>query len=214
MTEDASLESFTAKWRARWPEWAIAEVFVPASQREVAVAWFALLQELIDAAWGGDDPTPGIAKLAWWREELRGWSRGRRRHPLGIALQRQAAPWPVLEAALGELQASRDPPPGAKPALKSLQSFAAAASKVEEVLFASADGADAIAACLLSCHPQWMAEAGRNADLLALWPRGRGSRPRRIATALARGRVRKGAWPPAALAPWSALWLAWHAARH
>ena len=214
MIEDPSLESFTAKWRSRWPEWAIAEAFVPPSQREVAVAWFALLQELMDAAWAGGDPAPGIAKLAWWREELRGWSRGRRRHPLGIALQRQAAPWPVLEAALDDLRNNRDPPSGARTALKSLQAFASAASKIEEALFASADDTDAIAACLLSCHPQWMAEAGRHADLLALWPRGWGSRPRRIATALARGRVRKGAWPPAALPPWSTLWLAWRAARH
>ena len=37
---------FIAKWRARWPEWAIAEAFLPAVQREPAQAWLALLQEL------------------------------------------------------------------------------------------------------------------------------------------------------------------------
>src|SRR5690606_20699556 len=59
---------FIDKWRARWPEWEIASVFVPEAQRPLAEAWFSLLQELTDAAWGGADPTPGLAKLAWWQE--------------------------------------------------------------------------------------------------------------------------------------------------
>ena len=71
---------FVAKWRARWPEWAIAEVFVPPSRREIAQAWMTLLQELGDAAWGGADVRPGEAKLTWWAEELLGWSRGARPH--------------------------------------------------------------------------------------------------------------------------------------
>ena len=50
MTDPVATE-FIAKWRARWPEWAIAEVFLPASRRESMQAWFALLQELGDAAW-------------------------------------------------------------------------------------------------------------------------------------------------------------------
>lgn len=210
MNDPAALESFIAKWRARWPEWAVAEAFVPASQREIAAAWFALLQELTDAAWGGEDPTPGIAKLAWWQEELRGWSRGRRRHPLGIALQRQAAPWPTLEAALPALRTSRDPPADVKAALAGLHAFATAAAAVEQSLFSSSDGAEAIAASLLAIHPQWPAETGRSGDLLARWPSVQGSRPRRVAAALARERLRKGAPVPL----WRALWLAWRAARH
>src|SRR5690606_20979970 len=34
----AALEAFLDKWRARWPEWAIAEVFVPAAERGRALA--------------------------------------------------------------------------------------------------------------------------------------------------------------------------------
>jgi hypothetical protein len=57
-------DDFTAKWQARWPEWGIGAVFLPGSRRETAFAWFALLQELTEAAWGGADATPGLAKLA------------------------------------------------------------------------------------------------------------------------------------------------------
>src|SRR5512141_2186426 len=91
-----SASAFADKWRQRWPEWRIAEVFIAPAQRELAIAWFALRQELLDAAWAGSDPRPGEAKLAWWAEELDGWSRGRRRHPLGLTLQRHAAPWSQL----------------------------------------------------------------------------------------------------------------------
>ena len=87
MSDSQALAAFLDKWRERWPEWSVAEVFVPAREREMAVAWFALLQELTDAAWGGSDPRPGEAKLGWWAEELHGWSQRRRRHPLGLALQ-------------------------------------------------------------------------------------------------------------------------------
>ncbi len=104
----ADAEEFLDKWRGRWPEWRIAQTFVDADQRARAEAWFALLQELIDAAWSSGDPTPGIAKLGWWQDELRGWAKGARRHPLGIDLQKTPAPWPSLAAALTALQASRE----------------------------------------------------------------------------------------------------------
>ncbi|NLB58503.1 MAG: phytoene/squalene synthase family protein, partial [Gammaproteobacteria bacterium] len=50
---EGTVTSFIDKWRSRWPEWRIAEVFVPAGQRSVAEAWFTLLQELYESAWGG-----------------------------------------------------------------------------------------------------------------------------------------------------------------
>src|SRR3546814_645464 len=93
-------DEFTAKWRTRWPEWSIGMVFLPDAQRETAFAWFALVQELTDAAWSGADATPGLAKLAWWNEELQGWAKGARRHPLGAVLQPLSAPWTPLAASL------------------------------------------------------------------------------------------------------------------
>ena len=128
---DPVATEFIGKWRARWPEWAIAEVFLPASQREPAQAWFALLQELGDAAWGGEDPRPGEAKLAWWTEELEGWGRGARRHPLGQVLMARAASWAALAAALPTLHASRERPQDTTAAVGGIAPFAVAAAAVE-----------------------------------------------------------------------------------
>ena len=49
MSDQEATDSFIGKWRARWPEWSVAEVFIPRGQREVVLAWMALLQELTDA---------------------------------------------------------------------------------------------------------------------------------------------------------------------
>ena len=76
MSEADALRGFLGKWEAQWPEWRVAEAFVPVPQRELAQAWFALREELAEAAWGGEDARPGDAKLSWWAEELDGWSRG------------------------------------------------------------------------------------------------------------------------------------------
>lgn len=132
-----SLEGFLHKWRERWPEWRVAEVFVAGGEREVAVAWFALLQELADAAWGGSDPRPGEAKLGWWVEELHGWSQQRRRHPLGQLLQPRHAPWTRLAASLPALLDSREPSGDAAQASALLAPVAEAMAAIEPVLFGS-----------------------------------------------------------------------------
>lgn len=109
MTSETDLDDFLQKWRAAWPEWPLAQVFVPEAQRAVAEAWLALRLEWVEAAWGGEDPTPGFAKLAWWQDELRGWQKGARRHPLGRVLQRAPAPWARLADSLEALRAARTP---------------------------------------------------------------------------------------------------------
>jgi hypothetical protein len=134
MNESASLTSFIDKWRQRWPEWELLEVFVPAAQRGRVAAWFALLQELREAAWAGSDPAPGLAKLAWWQEELRGWSRGARRHPLGEALQKLDAPWDALASSLSALPATRAPT-SAEDDRSALTAFASAVLACEAALF-------------------------------------------------------------------------------
>jgi hypothetical protein len=231
-----ALASFLDKFRARWPEWAVVQVFVPQEQREVALAWATLLQELTDAAWGGSDPRPGEAKLAWWAEELRGWTLGARRHPLGIALQKLPAPWLTLATALPYLRESRERPRDRDDAYSSLKPFAHAVAVIESALFAGAEqGVEGQAEPIVSAGLLYsrlahvgetaaplttLARAGSQpvasawaAELLEGWPpAGTATRPRRVWSALARQRLRRGdaALP---LPPWSALLGAWRGAR-
>jgi phytoene/squalene synthetase len=223
---DEDLDDFLDKWRGRWPEWRIARVFVPDAQHARVEAWFALLQEWTDAAWAGADPTPGFAKLGWWQEELQGWARGGRRHPLGRTLQRQPAPWAALAAALPALQGAREPLRSlADPATvaATLQPMTAALDTCERALFpATADGAGDVFA-LLAAHALWhredTAEHGHARDwagrLCTLRPARAATRPRRIHDALSLGRLQRVARgrETGALPPFAALWQAWRAAR-
>lgn len=224
MTDTTDLDDFLDKWRGRWPEWRIAQVFVPEPQRPLAEAWFAVLQEWTDAAWAGDDPTPGAAKLGWWQEELRGWSKGLRRHPLGRVLQKQPAPWSTLAETMPALSSVREPlrawssPDEARVALKPLADAIAAC---EAVLFAGLGG-EGDAFSILAAHALWHREddgtAGRARDWagqLAAQPAARaGTRPRRIHDALTTGRLRRlaGSGGITALPPLAALWRSWRAA--
>ena len=91
---------FVAKHWQRWPEWQFATVFLATDQRSVIHDWYALQNELWLAAYSFEDPTPGVAKLAWWQEELRGWTKGMRRHPLGTNLQVRSLNWAALAEQL------------------------------------------------------------------------------------------------------------------
>ena len=135
MSEQSALAGFTDKWRARWPEWRVAEVFVPAPQRAIAVAWFALRQELADAAWSGADPRPGEAKLGWWVEELHGWSQGRRRHPLGAVLQSRAVPWSLLATCVPALLVARERAADVDEAIEALEPYAEGIAGTAATLF-------------------------------------------------------------------------------
>ncbi len=214
MTTEGS-RSFQDKWRAQWPEWALAEVFVPAAQRDTAVAWFALLQEFADAAWGGSDPAPGLAKLAWWQEELRGWAKGARRHPLGEVLQPQPAPWQVLADAMGVLRHRELPVDGA--ALEAMQGFGAAAAQVEAALFDGPPGDSASPLAMLAPAALGLGGAANAQVLLKAAQSLRiGARPARLLNALLALRLaraaRDGQWQPAGR--WRSLWALWRAARN
>lgn len=234
-----SASAFADKWRQRWPEWTIAEVFIAAPERELALAWFALRQELLDAAWGGSDPRPGEAKLAWWAEELDGWARGRRRHPLGIALQRHAAPWSQLATTAASLPATRDAASDSSAAVTALTPFAQATADVDSILFAVAHPASAAhavpgllaqkvflladAAAPLQVRARLGAATAEHAvarawatDLLRDGQRPTGSRPARMLAALERQRLQRFAQGGPALQAvprWASLWATWRAAR-
>lgn len=228
-------DSFIAKWRARWPEWSVAEVFVPQAQRPVALAWATLQQELTDAAWGGSDARPGEAKLMWWQEELQGWALGRRRHPLSTVLQRMPAPWSALAAALPGLRACRERSRDAAEAFSQLMPLAQAAASIEQALFA---GAQADASTMRLVTATWLharlaregvaavplsalAPVGGGDDLavwqdelLREWPiAGHATRPRRLWAAIARARLARGT-PGQPLTAWMTLRVAWRGARN
>ena len=233
MSDQAALEAFLDKWRVRWPEWRIAEVFVPARERATTRAWLALRQELADAAWDGADPRPGAAKLAWWSDELRGWMQGRRRHPLGLALQRVPAPWDALGAALPALEAARDASLRGHAALASVHAllapFVAAADAVSAAIPSDVDRAAApvvgeAPASAVAASVTAMRALARDGDreaagaLLDAWPfRPAGTRADRIFAALTRERLRalrgvEGDRNPAP-SQWHVLWAAWRAGR-
>lgn len=227
MTATDALDGFVAKWQARWPEWTAAEPFIEPEHRAPARAWFALRDELLEAAWSGEDSRPGDAKLAWWVEELDGWSRGARRHPLGVGLQRRPAPWSSLAACLPALRAGRERPHDLDDALFSLEPYAEALAGVAQHLFAADAPAPArsVVLSLLAERVQRFPDTstplgdldtrGWARGLLAQWPRpGCGTRPGRIHAAIVRTRLQRyaaGREPTVPQLP--ALLVAWRAAR-
>lgn len=235
----AERDSFVGKWLARWPEWQVAEAFLPGPARPAWLAWFALRQELADAAWAGADPRPGEAKLAWWADELQGWEQGRRRHPLGAGLQSLPAPWPRLASALPTLAAARERATDLAEANAALAPFAAAVAMVDGVLAGDpqAPGAATIASGLLAqrvllgdanavplqVRARMGADASAHAgsvawmrELLLQWPTPQGVRAERIHSALLRERLRRGIAGVDGGQPlprWRTLATAWRAAR-
>ena len=219
MTDSGALDSFLAKWRAQWPEWAVAEVFLPPPQRQRARAWLALRGELTEAAWGGDDPTPGAAKLGWWEEELAGWSRGARRHPLGLALQKLPLDWPLLAAGIPALRASRSPEGDRGQSLRGLAPFARAQAVLSAQLFETMPPASTqpmaealLAEWVLHLPGRGVPAAGTDVPTLLALPRLREApRAERIHAGLVRARLARAASGP--LSAPVALLASWRAAR-
>ena len=237
MSGSEALDSFLDKWRRRWPEWAVAEVFVPEPQRARVVAWFALLQEFDDILNIGGDPLPADAKLGWWATELGDWAGQRSRHPLGRVLEPVRAPWEQLAVALSDLVAARERPADPAAAFAALDRYASALAAVEAVVLGgqaprpeqlahqvlatrlSEAGQAAVPHSLLGeeTHTAAAERAQRAwaAELLRQWPaRTAGSVPRRVWAALARGRLRPlQAGRRVGVHPLRILWTSWRAAR-
>lgn len=230
----SALDSFLDKWRARWPEWSVAEPFVAPEQRARAVAWFSLLQEFDDMLNTSGDPLPADAKLAWWGEELRSWAGQRSRHPLGRVLEPIRAPWAALADALPTLVEARAVAVDAAAAQRALTVFAEAVAAVEAVLFEDKPRTGAGRAVLLQTLAQRLYDAGvagvprslldQEADgasqrwageLLKDWKlRVAGPRPRRIWAVLARARLQaQASGKPIEATPVRTLLRVWWAAR-
>ncbi len=199
------------------------------SQRELAVAWFALLQEFDDMLNTSGDPLPADAKLAWWGEELRSWAGHRSRHPLGRLLEPVRA---QLAEALPDLVEARTVAPDAAGAERALANYAEAVAAVEATLFADKPRTGAGRAVQLQTLAQRLQDAGvagvprslldGDASTAAQrWaqhllkvghPRAR-PRPRRVWSSLARARVAQAAGKPIEATPVRTLLRVWWAAR-
>nr|WP_295378066.1 phytoene/squalene synthase family protein [Pseudoxanthomonas sp.] len=233
MSDSSALDSFLDKWRHRWPEWQVAEIFVPPERRALAEAWFSLLQEFDDILNIAGDPLPADAKLAWWGEELRGWANRRSRHPLGRRLEPVPAPWAELADALPALIGAREAATDADAAFAGLRGYGAAAAAVEAAILGRRPDPQAVVAQALATRLAESATAAvphevqgdddraRLRDwartLARRWPSASvAARERRIVAAFARGRLRRFARTGEATALPSRLRLlltAWSAAR-
>lgn len=224
MSQSIALDSFLDKWRNRWPEWTVAEPFIPERHRSLTLAWFSLLQEFEDIMNIAGDPLPADAKLAWWQQELRDWSEQRSRHPLGRLLEPVHAPWATLADNVSAVQAARERPVTLDAALAQLQPFAEALVQVEAALFGRAARHDARAVAVqwlaarlhaaASAHPVELDVAQWRAQLLQQWPaKAALARPHRVWSRLARLRlVREHAGMGAYAPPLQQLWHSWRAA--
>jgi len=233
MSDSAALDSFLEKWRARWPEWSVAEVYVATPRRDVVVAWFALLQEFDDILNIAGDPLPADAKLAWWGEELRGWAGQRSRHPLGRRLEPMRADWAQLADALPLLAEARARPEDRNAAMAILSPYGDAVAAVESVVLGRKPTRAGVVAQMLGTRLTDVGAAAVPADvlqgrddtagmrawaglLLEQWPLREGARERRLLSAYAHGRLRRFArqGEPAPLpSRASLLFTGWRAAR-
>ena len=130
------------KWRDRWPEWAIADVFIAPAQRLTAAAWFSLLMEWEDLLCQPSEQAIVAVKLQWWQLELSQWSSQRSSHPIAGLLMRFDAPWQSLAEALDDLAALASVPPTFAQAEARLARVLDAMAAVEMRLFADQKASD------------------------------------------------------------------------
>jgi hypothetical protein len=139
--------AFLAKWRAREPEMAFAEVFCPRPQRERFALWGALLFEWREAALELSDPRPTQAKCAWWADEALRSAQSAPRHPLTRALAAPQLPWQELARGLSRMaedDASRAMDRDG--AVAAVAPLAEAMAQLEGVLFAASRSAAVVQA--------------------------------------------------------------------
>lgn len=189
------------KWRDRWPQWAIAEVFIAPAQRLTAQAWFSLLMEWEDLLNQSSEQLIIAAKLQWWQHELAQWSTQRSSHPIAPLLMGLDAPWQLLAEPLSDLAALASVPPTLAQAEASLARVLDAMVAVEMRLFPGERGCDRR---LLLLHwlearcrvgkgiPAGMSVAAWRRALLDAWPDApQSERARRLLSTLTRQRLQR-----------------------
>ncbi|MDR1076438.1 MAG: phytoene/squalene synthase family protein [Xanthomonadaceae bacterium] len=237
MSDSTALGGFVRKWQERWPEWRVAEVFVPAESKESVFAWFALLQEFDDAFAAHGDPLPADAKLGWWSQELQQWQEKRSRHPLGRILEPLHAPWAELATALACLPESRTFALDSDAMRAGLWDYGAVVARIEMALFGGGEVLTDDVGGMIVQHtlairlmkPDGAEEAAdatdsnkrtrqrSAAEWLRHWPcPANACVPRKLQSALIRQRLRRyaeGREPLAAPGSIPMLWRMWRSAR-
>lgn len=87
---DTGFEGWQREWRDERPDWRLIEVFFPASRAPVAIALEILSAEWLEAGLAIREPDVARRKLAWWIEEIGEFAAGKARHPVMLALTREA----------------------------------------------------------------------------------------------------------------------------
>ena len=144
-TSDApAVAAFVAKWRAREPEMAYAEVFCPRPQRVRFVLWGALLFELREAAFELSDARPTEVKCGWWADEALRCAQDAPRHPLTQALAAPQLPWnAIARGMIAVMQGDESRPVNGNAAMALVAPLANGIATVESELFESVQPDDA-----------------------------------------------------------------------
>lgn len=195
------LQSYLDSWRRDWPEWSIAERFIPQSLRTVAQAWFAVQQQWEGLLPAASESMATAAKQAWWKHEIDNWQQGQALHPLGSVLCVITAPWAQLATTMTCLQTLQCTSADVRHGYQELWAMIHALATIDNHLFGRTVSSDPQALLI-----QWLdarrrrggagaSPPGQTADqwrqqLLTMWPNKPSlARPRRIWLALIRRRI-------------------------
>ena len=108
MTDPTALDGFVAKWRARWPEWSVAQVFVPRrAARRRRWPGSRCCRNSPTPPGAAAIPRPAEPSSPGGRKNCAAGRKGARRHPLGDALQRLPAPWTCARRIAAGIARSR-----------------------------------------------------------------------------------------------------------
>lgn len=229
MAEPDAFASFQAKWRQHQPEMELVEPFCPPAERPLLNAWGTLLNELFDTLFTASDPAVLRTTLGWWSEDLAAGPGGSR-HPVARALfgapeaaGRPAGDWRQLAGAATVLGVALHAGSDAPAEDHGVRGLAAAIAELEASLFGARSTAEAVRISIglerlrrrppedtLAAQAIALRADAVDAGRLGLF---RGSqlafdrwRLARLAAAATLEQIHR-------LPPWSALWLAWRAAR-
>jgi hypothetical protein len=154
-TESAGYGGFVDKWSAARPEFAFARRFLRGADARARIAFACVAFELEHAAFAVGEPQVGLAKLAWWADELAQLARGTARHPLTQVLLEPGAvkvvPAELLHRLVRGAAAQHEANPQAPldALLAGYAAFHAPLAELRGVWFADADAdADATAAVI------------------------------------------------------------------